>query len=205
MDGPRPKSRLPELLRRLLLALLILGSTASAAAAVPSFAAQTGQPCNVCHVGGLGPQLTPFGRNFKMRGYTARTVRFNVPLAAFAVASYVRTAKDQPPSPARDFAVNDNLAVDQVSLFVAGGLGSHLGAFIQNTYDGIAHSFHWDNLDVRAVTTASAKGADMVFGLDINNNPTVQDPFNTLQAWGFPYTTSTLAPTPAAAPRTLWE
>lgn len=189
-----------RLARSIAVGLAIIGLSASGAAAVPSFAAQTGQPCNVCHVGGLGPQLTPFGRNFKMRGYTARTVSFNVPLAAFALTSYVRTAKDQPPPPAKDFAQNDNLAVDQVSLFVAGGLGSHLGAFIQNTYDGVAHSFHWDNLDVRAVTTASAKGTDLVFGLDINNNPTVQDPFNTLQAWGFPYTTSALAPQPGAAP-----
>jgi hypothetical protein len=34
----------------------------------------------------------------------------------------------------------------------------------------------------------------------VNNNPTVQDSFNTLAAWGFPYTTSALAPTPGAAP-----
>jgi hypothetical protein len=183
-----------------LLALAILGLFARGAAAVPSFAVQTGQPCNTCHVGGLGPQLTPFGRNFKVRGYTARTVGFNLPVAAFAIASYVRTNKDQPPPAAKNFGLNDNFAVDQVSLFVAGGLGSHLGAFIQNTYDGVSKSFHWDNADVRAVTTVSAKGADVVIGLDVNNNPTVQDPFNTLQAWGFPYTTSALAPTPGAAP-----
>jgi hypothetical protein len=200
MHGWLSRRGLSRLLRRVALAFTILGPTASGAAAVPSFAAQTGQPCNVCHVGGLGPQLTPFGRNFKMNGYTARTVSFNVPVAAFAIASYVRTAKDQPPPPAKNFGLNDNLAVDQVSLFVAGGLGSHLGAFIQNTYDGVTHSFHWDNLDVRAVTKASAKGVNMVFGLDVNNNPTVQDPFNTLEAWGFPYTTSALAPTPGAAP-----
>ena len=182
------------------LAAALLSLAVSHAAAVPSFAAQTGQPCNVCHVGGLGPQLTPFGRNFKLRGYVARTVKFNVPIAAFAVASYVRTAKDQTPPPAKNFAVNDNLAVDQVSLFVAGGLGSHLGAFIQNTYDGVAHAFSWDNADVRAVTTATVKGEPVVFGLDVNNNPTVQDGFNTLAAWGFPYTSSALAPSPGASP-----
>jgi hypothetical protein len=172
---------------------------APGASAVPSFAVQTGQPCNTCHVGGLGPQLTPFGRNFKMHGYTARTKSFNVPVAAFVIASYVRTAKDQPPPPAKNFGLNDNLAVDQISVFVAGGLGSHLGAFIQNTYDGVAHAFSWDNLDVRAVTTATIKGTPVVFGLDLNNNPTVQDPFNTLAAWGFPYTTSALAPSPGAS------
>ena len=32
-----------------------------------------------------------------------------------------------------------------------------------------------------------------------NNNPTVQDPWNTTPAWGFPYAGSTIAPGPAAA------
>ena len=30
------------------------------AKAVPAFTDQTGQPCQTCHVGGFGPQLTPF-------------------------------------------------------------------------------------------------------------------------------------------------
>jgi hypothetical protein len=182
------------------LAAALAGLAPGAALAVPSFAAQTGQPCNTCHVGGFGPQLTPFGRNFKMRGYTLRAVDFNVPLAAFATASYLRTLKDQPGPPAPSFKTNDNLAVDQISLFVAGGLGKHFGAFVQNTYDGVAKAFHWDNLDVRAVTTAKVGRTEAVFGLSLNNNPTVQDSFNTLAAWGFPYTTSALAPHPAAAP-----
>ena len=38
------------------------------AEAVPSFASQTGQPCTACHVGAFGPQLTPFGRAFKIGG-----------------------------------------------------------------------------------------------------------------------------------------
>jgi len=168
--------------------------------AVPSFAVQTGQPCQVCHVGGLGPQLTPFGREFKLHGYTARAARFNLPIAVFAVASYLHTRKDLPAPPAAGYRVNDNATVDQVSLFVAGGVGKHLGGFAQNTYDGVAKAFHWDNLDLRVVTHARMGRADMVLGLGLNNNPTVQDPFNTLAAWGFPYTTSTLAPAPANAP-----
>jgi hypothetical protein len=189
-----------RLARRTLLALTVVGLTAAGALAVPSFAVQTGQPCSACHVGGFGPQLTPFGREFKMNGYTLRTNTFNVPVSAMVVASYVRTAKDQPAPPPRTFAVNDNAAIDQVGLFIAGGVGSHFGAFIQNTYDGVARAFHWDNLDVRAVTTAAYKKTNMVFGLSLNNAPTVQDAFNTLPAWGYPYTTSALAPTPGAAP-----
>src|SRR5579863_7831957 len=35
--------------------------------AVPSFARQTGLSCNVCHSN--PPELTAFGRNFKLKGY----------------------------------------------------------------------------------------------------------------------------------------
>ena len=194
----------PALARRAarsgVLGLAALGLTATGAAAVPAFAIQTGQPCTACHVGGFGPQLTPFGRDFKIGGYTARTNTFNVPLSAMAVASYVRTAKDQPSPPAANFNVNNNVAVDQVSLFLAGGIGDHIGGFVQTTYDGVARAFHWDNLDLRAVTTATVKGIGMVFGVSLNNAPTVQDAFNTLPAWGYPYTASSLAPAPGSAP-----
>ncbi len=183
-----------------LLALGLIGLSATGAAAVPSFAIQTGQTCNACHVGGFGPQLTPFGREFKMGGYTLRTKDFNVPVSAMAVASYVRTQQAQPGPPSPNFNANDNVAVDQVSLFLAGGLGSHFGGFVQTTYDGVARAFHWDNLDLRAVTTATVKGVNMVLGVSVNNAPTVQDAFNTLPAWGFPYTASSLAPAPGSAP-----
>src|ERR1035441_5726565 len=36
--------------------------------ALPSFARQTGQPCGTCHTD--FPGLTPYGRKFKMLGYT---------------------------------------------------------------------------------------------------------------------------------------
>ena len=38
------------------------------AQALPSFARQTGQPCGTCHTN--FPGLTPFGRRFKLLGYT---------------------------------------------------------------------------------------------------------------------------------------
>jgi hypothetical protein len=182
------------------LALGLASLVAGPAAAVPAFAAQTGMNCNACHVGGFGPQLTPFGRQFKAGGYTLRTNPFNVPLSAMAVTSYVHTQKDQPSPPAPDFNSNDNAAVDQVSLFIAGGWGQHFGAFVQTTYDGIAKAFTWDNLDLRGATTTSVHGHNVVAGVSVNNSPTVSDPFNTLNAWGFPYTGSALAPSPAASP-----
>jgi hypothetical protein len=198
--GPGWRIKLPGFLSAGLLVLALLVLTARPSFAVPAFAVQTGQPCSGCHVGGFGPQLTPFGRAFKLGGYTLRTDTFNVPVSVMAQGSYVRTAKAQPPPPTRDFALNDNVAVDQVSLFIAGGLGDHLGAFVQTTYDGVARGFHWDNLDLRAVTTTTIHKASVILGLTVNNAPTVQDAFNTLPAWGFAYSTSSLAPSPAAAP-----
>src|ERR1700692_1510933 len=38
------------------------------AQALPSFARQTGQPCGTCHTD--FPALTPYGRRFKLLGYT---------------------------------------------------------------------------------------------------------------------------------------
>jgi hypothetical protein len=195
--------RTQSLARAMLAALaaaLALVLWSAPAHAVPAFAVQTGQPCQACHVGGFGPQLTPYGRNFKLGGYTQRSGAFNVPLAAMAVVSYVRTAEKQAEPPAHDFRTNDNFALDQVSVFFAGGFGQHFGAFAQATYDGVARAFTWDNLDLRGVTHLQVMGKDVILGSSVNNSPGVQDPWNTLAAWGFPYTSSSLAPAPAAAP-----
>ncbi len=183
-----------------LLSLGLIGLSAGSALAVPSFAIQTDHPCQACHIGGFGPQLTPYGRDFKLHGYTERSVAFNVPFSAMAVASYLRTSRDQPSPPADGFSTNNNTALDQVSLFLAGGLGSHLGGFVQTTYDGIGKSWSWDNLDLRATTVTHVRGKEVVLGLDLNNSPATQDAWNTLPAWGFPYTSSKLAPAPSRSP-----
>jgi hypothetical protein len=169
------------------------------AAAVPAFAEQTGQHCAACHIGGFGPGLTPFGREFKLSGYTLRAGSgFTTPLSAMVVASYVHTTQDQPPPP--HYAPNDNVALDQVGLFVAGGVGDHFGGFAQFTYEGVGPNVAWDNLDLRAVNTVTLGGSQATIGLLLNNSPTVQDPWNTQSAWGFPYTDSDLVPAPDAAP-----
>jgi hypothetical protein len=180
--------------------LAIAGLSAGRAGAVPAFAVQTGEPCSGCHVGGFGPQLTPFGRQFKLNGYTLRSTSFNVPLSAMAIASYIRTAKPQDPPPAPGFGGNDNFALDQFSLFFAGGFGDHFGAFVQGTYDGIGKAWSWDNLDLRAVTSVKFGKDDATLGASLNNSPSVQDAWNTLPAWGYPYTSSGLAPGPSASP-----
>jgi len=129
-----------------------------------------------------------------MRG----TQEFVLPVSAMAVASYVRTNADQPAPPAPHYDVNDNVTLDQANLFIAGGFGDHFGSFAQFTYDGVGRSFAWDNLDLRATDRVKLFGQNVLVGLSLNNSPGVQDPWNTMSAWGFPYTDSDLAPAPGA-------
>jgi hypothetical protein len=168
------------------------------ARAVPAFAQQTGQPCKSCHVGGFGPELTPFGREFKLGGYTLRA-HASVPVAAMAISSFTHTAKDQVPAP-EHLNRNDNFNLDEAALFIAGGVGKHFGGFAEITYEGLERHVAWDNLDLRAVTTGKLFGADATFGVSLNNNPTIQDAWNTLPGWGFPFTDTEVSGTPAAAP-----
>jgi hypothetical protein len=183
--------------RRLAAAVVLLTASAGAAMAVPSFAEQTGQPCSACHVGSFGPQLTPFGRQFKLEGYTMRAGEsFTNPVSAMAIASFVNSAQDQAGPPAPHYGVNNNATIDQISVFVAGGIGDHFGGFTQWTYDGVGRAVGWDNLDLRATTHETVFGSDVLAGVSFNNAPGVQDVWNTLPAWGFPYTGSDLSPAP---------
>jgi hypothetical protein len=182
---------------RLLLLGMAMFLTPGKAEALPAFAVQTGQHCTACHVGGFGPQLTPFGRQFKLEGYTMRSGSdFTAPISAMAVASYLQTAKDTAFPPAPHYGTNDNVALDKLSFFLAGGDGDHFGGMAQATYFGVGDAFAWDVLDLRAVDRRTIDGQDVLYGLSLNNSPGVQDAWNTLPAWGFPYTKTALAPGP---------
>ena len=181
-----------------LLAVLLL--CPGLAQAVPSFAEQTGQPCAACHVGAFGPQLTKFGRDFKLNGYVAGDgKKHGPPLAVTIQASFTHTNNAQPGPAAPDFAPNDNPALDQASFYYAGKIAKDFGAFIQVTYDGVAHQLHIDNTDVRYARDTDLFDQDLVYGFTANNNPTVSDLWNSTPVWGFPYNSSPLAPAPVAA------
>ena len=168
--------------------------------AVPSFARQTGQPCAACHVGAFGPQLKPFGREFKLYGYTATDGQpWRPPLAMTVQTSFTHTQDSQPGGAARWFAPNNNPALDQASLYYAGRIEKHTGAFIEVLYDGVGRQLQPGNIDIRHVREFSVFGLDAVGGLTANNAPSVQDLWNSTPVWGFPYNRSVLAPTPGAA------
>jgi hypothetical protein len=170
------------------------------ASAVPSFARQTGMPCSQCHTLSFGPALTAYGRQFKLNGYTFGEGEHPMPLALMVQGGFSRADQPQPAAPAPHFSSNENVSLDQVSLFVGTRLSEHIGMLGQATYSGEKRHFNWDNTDIRYARPLSLFGTDAVVGISVNNNPTVQDLWNSTPAWGYPYITSPLVPAPGANP-----
>ncbi|WP_018607078.1 hypothetical protein [Uliginosibacterium gangwonense] len=163
--------------------------------ALPSYARQTGDECAACHVGAYGPQLTPHGMRFKLTGYAdSNDQGIKIPLSGMVVASFERTAKALSAKPTAHTDTNNNTGMDEASLFLAGRIAPHVGSFIQATYSGTEHRASIDNSDIRAANTFKLGDLDAIVGISLNNNPGVQDPFNTLPVWGFPYASTELVP-----------
>jgi hypothetical protein len=169
--------------------------------ALPSFAQQTDQPCSACHVGAFGPQLKPYGRDFKLYGYTSSDGQQHLPPIALSLqSSFTHTVADQSSIVAPGIKANDNfLGYQEVSMYYGGRLAKEVGAFIQVTYDQVAGALQWDNTDVRYAHPMQVFGQDSVLGITLNNSPTVQDLWNATPTWGYPYNSSSVAPSPAAA------
>ena len=190
----------------------------SPAGALPSFARQTNQPCGACHVD--FPQLTPYGRRFKLYGYTAVGGTNKMlgepgwvpPVSGQLITSYTRTeASQNNATVSSKVRTNDNLIFQEGSVWYGGALTEHIGLMVQADYINpvtpgfgqAKHSYNWDMLDLRFADAATRGNVDIVYGLSLNNQPGVQDSWNSVPAWNFPFLASTLAPTPAA--KTLIE
>ncbi|HEY6864780.1 MAG TPA: cytochrome C, partial [Burkholderiales bacterium] len=117
--------------------------------------------------------------------------------------SYTRTSKAVPDSGAGIDGNSQNgqvLFPQQASLFYAGRVAPGLGSFVQITYDSVAGNVHWDNTELRYAQQASLLSSPLTWGLTMNNNPTVQDIFNSTPAWQTPFDQrSNAAPVPGAA------
>ncbi|MBU6474584.1 MAG: cytochrome C [Alphaproteobacteria bacterium] len=194
-----PRSALAVTIVPFASALVLLPTPAHA---LPAFARQTGQPCAMCHVGGFGPQLTAYGREFKLNGYTWGDVKSRLEnFSAMIFGGMEHTSKDLTANQqTTHYGANNNWAVDQVSLFYGGKIAGNLGAFAQATYSGTGDSYSWDNTDIRYVRDAMLGGKPLVYGVDVNNNPSLGDLWQSTPAWGFPYVSSGLAPGPDYAP-----
>ena len=175
--------------------------------AVPSFARQTGLSCNVCHSN--PPELTAFGRNFKLTGYvladTTATDKVGnnkdlllskyIPLSVMVLLSNTSFQANQPAS-------QNNAAgfPQQLSIFLAGGFASHFGGLAQVTYTHSDDHFGMDNTDLRYANQGKLSGKDWEYGITLNNNPTVEDLWNSTPAWGFPWISTASGVGPIASP-----
>jgi len=200
-------------------AILALAFVAAApqARAVPSYARQTGMACEACHT--VFPELTHFGRVFKANGYILTNqkqvqdvtgkkeqllelAQFP-PLSIMAQISYTDMKSGVPdlsnagaPGVAQSGTVG---FPQQFSLFYAGKIAPHLGAYFQLTYDTASGTIGIDNSDVRFADEALLpNNQTLTYGLSLNNNPTVQDLWNSTPAWGFPYASSNANVSPLA-------
>ncbi len=193
----------------LLLGLALMGGPL-VARAVPSFARQTGMACEACHT--VWPELTHFGRMFKASGYVIDNLKqvkgvtpqrdeilelaALPPLSLMVQVSGTQLAKPLPDSAVAGGSQNGTIAFpQQVSLFYAGKIAPHVGAFLQLTYSYDGGTIGIDNTDIRyADLKILPNDQSLVYGLSLNNNPTVQDLWNSTPAFGFPYAASGAAP-----------
>ncbi len=180
-------------------ALMLVSRPASA---IPPFARQTGLACEACHT--LPPELTPFGRRFKLNGYTLTTrpplvndiddykknTLWLTDLPGIAVLAqigydhYDRAPPDSGlPYPAH--AQSDTYQFpDQFSLAYAGAVTDHVGAWLQLTYNGQGGSVGVDNIDIRySDHTFDNK---FVWGVTANNYVTFQDVWNGFGSYTIP-------------------
>ena len=179
--------------------------------AVPSYARQTGLACSGCHY--TPPELNPAGRRFKLLGYVDRadetkTVKADggkkraaldllasLPLSVMLDTSFTSTKSPIPTTQNGSFELPQD-----ISLFLSGAWTTHMGSFVQVTYDTQDDHFSMDNTDIRYARITKVGGKELVFGIDLNNNPTVEDLWNATPAWSYPWIASDWAPTPNASP-----
>lgn len=198
----------------LLVALLV---AAPAALAVPSFARQTGMACEACHT--VFPELTHFGRVFKANGYTLTNLKQvrdvsgtkeellalsqMPPLSIMVQISDTQlktTVPDVSNSAAPGLAQNGTAGFpQQLSLFYAGKIAPNFGGMIQLTYANDSGTIGIDNTDLRfADATVLPDNRSLTYGVSVNNNPTVQDLWNSTPAWGVPFAASNATVSPLA-------
>ncbi len=188
-------------------AMCILGGSAlmlvaQPARAIPPFARQTGLACEACHT--MPPELTPFGRRFKLNGYTLttrpplvndiddykRNTLWLTDLPGIAVLAQLNYSHyDRAPpdtgNPYPAHAQSDTYQFpDQFSLAIAGAVSDRVGAWMQLTYNGQAGSVGIDNIDIRY--TDHTFDNKWVWGVTANNYLTFQDVYNGIGSYTLP-------------------
>ncbi|MFY9314564.1 MAG: cytochrome C [Burkholderiales bacterium] len=177
-----------------LVAVSALGTYPIAAQAVPSMARQTGMQCSGCHT--VFPELTEFGRQFKLRGYSisvpkdrSDSIFGNVPISALLQVSRNTTKNASTPgAEPEQFPRDRETIVQAAGLYYGGKITEKSGALVQYFYDGIERKWAMEMFDVRWADTATLGGKETIFGFTLSNNPGVTDIYNSTPMWSFPHT-----------------
>jgi len=186
--------------------IAFIASFCPSAHAVPSFTRQTGLRCDVCHSN--PPELTAFGRKFKLDGYTLTGKATDTTIEGkglkinrYFPISVMLLLSDSATDKAISGTQNNNAGFpQQLSLFLAGEISPHLGGMVQGTYDHQSDHFTLDNTDIRYARHTTLGSKDLLYGITVNNNPTVEDVWNSTPSWGYPWISSESAPSPSAQP-----
>lgn len=197
-----------EGLRAVLGVAAMIGGIAIAtdALAVPSMARQTGYQCSKCHTG--FPELTNFGRKFKLGGYAMTSDKWSdlsslmerLPISGGVQVSRTSTNDLTAGGTTRADFPKDRKAVAQTAaLYYGGRITANSGALVQYNYEGIEQKWGMEMFDVRWAKQMEFAGKETIFGITLNNNPTVSDIYNSTPAWGFPHTETAAEQMPFAS------
>jgi hypothetical protein len=116
------------------------------------------------------------------------------PLSSMMIASYTYKSKEQPSTQNGNFSLPQ-----QFSLFYGGEITPNIGSFIQVTYSDQDGSIGLDNSEIRFADQTELANESFTYGLTLNNNPSMQDLWNSTPSWRFPYTSSSVSPNPMAS------
>ncbi len=189
----------------------------SPADATPGFARQTGLSCQACHT--VFPELTPFGRKFKLNAYVFTNVKQLEPISEQAERTlalselppvslqlqgsntWLKKALPDTGIPGELAQRNTTEFPQALSFFYTGKIADELGAFLQLTWNPPSNSAGIDNSDLRFANHAAFESigmTDFIYGLTLNNNPTAQDVWNSTPAWGYPFISTNVGVPPVA-------
>ena len=168
--------------------------------AVGSFARQTGLSCYACHT--VYPELTPAGRAFKLNGYNmGKTSTDNFPpLAAALAISYTnqKSLNNRVDPYDNDPAAQTNIP-QWAAVWYGGKIYDRIGALAQFNYDGVGNNITVNMSDVRYANKLDLGNSTLIYGITVNNDPTIEDVWNTVPVWRFPQSASAVAAMPSAA------
>ena len=172
------------------------------------FAAPTGQPCTACHIGGYrtadSPRSVAPSRSAAIPAARRRGLAVLIPLSGMVLTSFTNTGSACRPTRSRPTTTPTITSRSTRSaLFSAAASASTPAAssssptriFLMRRTSTTPICVHRHDDAVQ-----STEREWLHVGPTVNNNPAVQDPYNSTFTWGFPYVQSGLAPTPTASP-----